>query len=245
MKIVVVGGTGLIGSKVFELLRQRGNAVVAASRKGGIDTVTGEGLAEAIAEASVVIDVSNSAALDFFTTSIRNLLAAEAAAGVRHHILLSIVGADRVPDQGHYRAKVAQEALIKASDIPYTIVRSTQFLEFLAVIADASTNDGVVRLPVGLVQPVAADEVAAFISEVALADPQNGTVEIAGPERGPLDEMIGRYLKAISDPRPVMSDPEARYFGGRLEETSLVPQGEARLGQLNLEKWLQVWRERG
>ena len=190
-----------------------------------------------------MIDVSNSpdrqAVLEFFETSGRNLLAAEAAARVRHHIALSIVGTDRVPDQAYYRAKVAQERLIKASGIPYTIIRSTQFLEFLGSIADASTDGGIVRLAPGLLQPVAADEVAAFIAEVAIANPRNGIVEIAGPERAPFNEIVARYLRAVGDPRKVVTDPEARYFGGRLEENSLVPLGEARLGLLNLEEWLR------
>lgn len=240
MKIVVVGGTGLIGAKVVEILSQRGCQVVAASPKNGVDTVTGEGLAEALAGASIVIDVSNFAALELFATSSDNLLCAAAAAGVAHHVLLSIVGADRVPDQPHFRAKVAQEAALKASGVRYTIVRSTQFLEFLPGIADGATIDGTVTLPAGLVQPVAADEVAAFLADVALADPQNGTVEIAGPDRAPFNELVGNYLKAIGDPRPVVSDPDARYFGGRLEETSLVPLNEVRLGRLHLEEWLRV-----
>jgi len=243
MKIVVIGGTGLIGSKTVAELCQGGHEVVAASRKGGVNTVTGEGLKEAIAGAQVVIDLSNApsfnanAVLEFFETSGRNLLAAEAAAGVRHHVALSIVGADRVPDQGYYRAKVAQEKLIEASGIPYTIIRSTQFLEFLGGIADASTVGNVVRIPLGLLQPIAADDVAAFVTDVALANPRNGIVEIAGPERAPFNEIVARYLKAVGDPREVVKDREARYFGGRLEEKSLVPLGEARLGRLNLEEW--------
>jgi len=195
-----------------------------------------------------VIDVSNSpdrqAVLEFFETSGRNLLAAEAAARVRHHIALSIVGTDRVPDQAYYRAKVAQERLIKASGIPYTIIRSTQFLEFLGSIADASTDGGIVRLAPGLIQPLAADEVAAFIAEVAIANPRNGIVEIAGPERAPFNEIVARYLRAVGDPRKVVKDPEARYFGGRLEENSLVPLGEARLSRLNLEEWLRRSQKR-
>ena len=242
MKIVVIGGTGLIGSKTVAVLRQGGHEVVAASRKEGVNTVTGDGLKEAITGAQVVIDLSNApsrdakAVMEFFETSGRNLLTAEAAAGVQHHVALSIVGADRVPDQGYYRAKVAQEKLIGASSIPYTIIRSTQFLEFLGGIADASTDGSVVRLPPGLLQPIAADDVAAVVTEVALANPRNGTIEIAGPERAPFNEIIARYLKAVGDPREVVKDPEARYFGGRLEEKSLVPLGEARLGRLNLEE---------
>jgi uncharacterized protein YbjT (DUF2867 family) len=247
MRIVVIGGTGLIGSKTVAILSQRGHDVVAASPKGGVNTVTGEGLKVAIAGAQVVIDLSNApsfdrqAVLEFFETSGRNLVTAEAAAGVRHHVALSIVGADGVPDQGYYRAKVAQEKLIAASGIPYTIVRSTQFLEFLGAIADASTEGGVVRLAPGLLQPIAADDVAALVAEIAVANPRNGIVEIAGPERAPFDEIVARYLNAVGDPRKVVKDPEARYFGGRLEETSLVPLGEARIGRLSLEEWLRTW----
>jgi len=249
VKIVVIGGTGLIGSKIVAILRQGGNEVVAASRRGGVNTVSGEGLKEAMAGAQVVIDVSNApspdrqAALEFFETSGRNILAAETAARVRHHVALSIVGVNRVPDQGYYRAKIAQERLIKASNLPYTIIRSTQFLEFLGSIADASTDGGIVRLPLGLLQPIAADDVAAFVAEVAFANPRNGIVEIAGPERAPFNEIVARYLKAIGDPRKVVKDPEARYFGGRLEEKSLVPLGEVRLGRVYLEGWLRLSRK--
>jgi uncharacterized protein YbjT (DUF2867 family) len=249
MKIVVIGGTGLIGSKTVAILRQGGNEVVTASRRGGVNTVTGEGLKEVMADAQVVIDVSNApssdrqAALEFFETSGHNLLAAEAVARVGHHVALSIVGADRVPEQGYYRAKVAQERLIKASGIPYTIIRSTQFLEFLGRIADASTDGGVVRLAPGLLQPIAADDVAAVVAEVAISNPRNGTVEIAGPQRAPLNEIVARYLKAVGDPRKVVKDPDARYFDGRLEGNSLVPLGEARLGHLHLEEWLRLSRK--
>jgi uncharacterized protein YbjT (DUF2867 family) len=249
MKIVVIGGTGLIGSKTVAILRQGGHEVVAASRKGGVDTVTGEGLKEAMAGAQAVIDLSNAPSsdrqvvLEFFETSGRNLLAAEAAASVRHHVALSIVGTDRVPDQGYFRAKVAQEKLIEASGIPYTIIRSTQFLEFIGGIADASTDGNVVRLAPSLFQPIAADDVAAVVAEVALANPRNGIAEIAGPERAPFNEIVARYLKAIGDQRKVVKDSDARYFGGRLEETSLVPLGEARLGHLNLEEWLRRSRK--
>jgi uncharacterized protein YbjT (DUF2867 family) len=249
MKIVVIGGTGLIGSKTVAILRQGGHEVVAASRKAGVNTVTGEGLEGAMAGAQVVIDVSNApsfdaqAVMEFFETSGRNLLAAEAAAGVRHHVVLSIVGTDRVPGRGYYRAKVAQEKLVEASGIPYTIIRATQFLEFLGAIAGASTDGRVVRLPPGLLQPIAADDVAAIVGEVALANPRNGIVEIAGPERAPFNEIVARYLKAVGDPREVVKDSEARYFGGRLEEKSLVPWDEARLGHLNLEEWLRRARK--
>jgi len=249
MKVVVIGGTGLIGSKTVAILRRGGHEVVAVSRKAGVNTVTGEGLEGVMAGAQVVIDVSNApsfdakAVMEFFEASGRNLLAAEASAGVRHHVVLSIVGTDRVPGQAYYRAKVAQEKLVEASGIPYTIIRATQFLEFLGAIADASTDGHVVRLPPGLLQPIAADDVAAIVSEVALARPRNGIIEIAGPERAPFSEMVGRYLDAVGDPREVVRDPEARYFGGRLEEESLVPWGEARLGCLNLEEWLRRSRK--
>jgi uncharacterized protein YbjT (DUF2867 family) len=244
MKIIVIGGTGLIGSKTVAMLRRAGHEVVAASRTGGVNTVTGAGLKEAMAGAQVAIDLSDApsrdanAVLEFFETSTRNLLAVGIAAGVQHHVVLSIVGADRVPGQGYFRAKVAQEQCVRASGIPYTIVRSTQFLEFLGGIADAKTQASVVRLPAGLLQPVAADDVAAFIAEVALAGPRNGIVEIAGPQRAPFDEIVARYLRAIGDPRKVVKDAEARYFGGQLEEKSLVPLDDARLGQLDLDAWL-------
>jgi uncharacterized protein YbjT (DUF2867 family) len=249
MTIVVIGGTGLIGSKTVAILRQGGHEVVVASPKHGVNTITGEGLKEAMAGAQVVIDLSNppsfdrKAVLGFFETSGRNLLAAEAAAGILHHVTLSIVGTDRVPDQGYFRAKVAQEKLIEVSGIPYTIIRSTQFLEFLGSIADASTDGSVVRLAPSLFQPIAADDVAAIVAEVALANPRNGIVEIAGPERAPFNEIVARYLEAVGDPRKVVKDPEARYFDGRLEEKSLVPLGEARLGHLNLEEWLRRSRK--
>jgi len=245
MKIVVVGGTGLIGSKVVAILRQGGHEVIPASPNTGINSITGEGLKEAMAGTQVVIDLANSpsfedrAVLEFFETSGRNLLAAEAAAGVRHHVALSIVGTDRTPDNGYFRAKVAQEKLIEASGIPYTIVRATQFMEFLRAIADSSADGKVVRLSPGLFQPIAADDVAAAVADVALAPPRNGIVEIAGPERAPFDEIVARYLKAVGDPREVVSDPEARYWGGRVEERSLVPLGEARLGRIGLDEWLR------
>jgi uncharacterized protein YbjT (DUF2867 family) len=245
MKIVVIGGTGLIGSKTVAILRQGGHEVVAASPKSGINSITGEGLKEAMAGTHVAIDLANSpsfedrAVLEFFETSSRNLLAAEAAAGVRHHVALSIVGTDRSPDIGYFRAKVAQEKLIETSGIPYTIIRSTQFLEFLAGIADSSADGNVVRLPPGLFQPIAADDVAATVADVVLAPPRNGIVEIAGPERAPFDEIVARYLKAVGDPRRVVRDREARYWGGRIEERSLVPLGEARLGRIGLDEWLR------
>jgi uncharacterized protein YbjT (DUF2867 family) len=245
MKIVVIGGTGLIGSKVVQNLKQKGHEVLAASPNTGVNTLTGEGLKEAIAGAQVVIDLANSpsfedkAVLQFFETSGRNLLAAEAAAGVRHHVALSIVGTDRTSDNGYFRAKFAQEELIKTSGLAYTIIRSTQFLEFLRRIADSSVDGLVVRLSPGLFQPIAADDVAAIVADVALAAPRNGIVEIAGPERAPFNEVVARYLKAVGDPRKVVSDPEARYFGGRVEERSLVPLGEASLGRIGFDEWLR------
>jgi len=245
MKIVVIGGTGLIGSKTVPILRQGGHEVVAASPNTGVNTITGKGLKEAMAGTQVVIDLANSpswedkAVLEFFETSGRNLLAAEAAAGGRHHVALSIVGTDRMPDNGYFRAKLAQEKLIVASGIPYTIIRATQFMEFLGGIADSGADGSTVRLSPGLFQPIAADDVAAITAEVALAAPRNGIVEIAGPERVPLSEIVARYLKAIGNPRAVVSDPEARYYGGRVEERSLVPLGEARLGRIGLDEWLR------
>src|SRR3954454_2804255 len=220
MKIVIIGGTGLIGSKTVAILRQGGHEVVAASPQSGINTITGEGLKEAMAGTQVVIDLANSpsfedkAVLEFFETSGRNLLAAEAAANVRHHVALSIVAIDRT-DNGYFRAKIAQEKLIKNSGIPYTIVRATQFMEFLGGIADSSVDGNTVRLPSVLFQPIAADDVAANIADVALAPPRNGIVEIAGPERAPFDEIVARYLKAVGDPRVVVRAPEARYWAAR------------------------------
>ena len=245
MKIVVIGGTGLIGSKAVAILRQGGHEVLAASPNSGVNTITGEGVKEAVDGTQVVIDLANSpsfeekAVLEFFETAGRNLLPAEAAAGVRHHVALSIVGTDRTPDNGYFRAKVAQEKLIEASGIPFTIIRSTQFMEFLRGIAAESKDRNVVRLSPGLFQPIAADDVAAIVAEVAVAAPRNGIVEIAGPERAPFNEIIARYLKAVGDPRQVVRDPEARYWGGKVEENSLVPLGEARLGRIGLEEWLR------
>jgi len=234
----------LIGSKTVAILRQGGHEVLAASPNSGVNTITGEGLKEALAGAQVVIDLANSpsfedkAVLEFFETSGRNLLAAEAAANVRHHVALSIVAIDRT-DNGYFRAKVAQEKLIEASGIPYTIVRSTQFLEFLRGIADSSADGNLVKLPPVLFQPIASDDVAASVADVALAPPHNGIVEIAGPERAPFNEIVARYLKAVGDPREIVSDPEARYWGGRVDEHSLVPLGEARLGRIGFDEWLR------
>jgi uncharacterized protein YbjT (DUF2867 family) len=234
----------LIGLKTVAILRHGGQEVVAASPNSGVNTITGEGVKEAVAGAQVVIDLANSpsfedkAVLEFFQTSGRNLLTAEAAAGVRHHVALSIVGTDR-SDNGYFRAKVAQEKLIETSKIPYTIIRSTQFLDFLGAIAASSADGNNVRISPGLFQPIAADDVAAIVADVAVATPRNGIVEIAGPERAPFNEIIARYLKAVGDPRQVMSDPEARYFGGRVEERSLVPLGEARLGRIGFDEWFR------
>ncbi len=244
MKIAVIGGTGLIGSKTVAILRQGGHEVIAASPKSGVDTITGEGLKQVLSGAEVVIDLTNSpsfedkAVLEFFKTSGRYLLAAETAAGVRHHVALSIVGIDRT-DNGYFRAKLAQEKLIRTSGIPYTIIRATQFLEFLGGIADSSADGNNVRLPPVLFQPIAADDIAPIVAGAALAPPRNGIVEIAGPERAPFDEIVARYLKAVGDPRQVVRDPEARYWGGRVEARSLVPLGEARLGHIGLDEWLR------
>lgn len=248
MKIVVVGGSGLIGSRSVALLREAGHDVFAASPSTGVNTLTGEGLAEALAGAEVVVDVANSpsfepqAVLAFFETSGRNLLAAEHAAGVRHHVALSIVGTDRMPDNGYFLAKVAQERLIEGSGIPYSIVRATQFMEFLGAIADTGVVDGTVRPPAGLFQPIAADDVAAIVAETATGAPRGGRFDIAGPDRAPFDRIIARYLEAIGDSRTVVSDPQARYFGGTVVETSLVPLGEARLGRISLDDWLSDHR---
>ncbi len=244
MKIVVIGGTGLIGSKTVANLRQHGHEVVAAAPNTGVNSITGEGLEEAMAGTQVVIDVANSpsfedkAVLNFFETSSRNLVAAEKAAGVRHHAALSIVAIDRT-DNGYFRAKLVQEKLIKSSGIPYTIIRSTQFLEFLGPIADSSADGNVVRLPTVSFQPIAADDVAAIVADVALRTPRNGMIEIAGPERAPFNDIVARYLKAVGDPRQVVGDAKAGYWGAAVEERSLVPRGEARLGRIGLEEWLR------
>jgi len=244
MKIVVIGGTGLIGSKTVAILRQGGHEVVAASPSSGVNTITGEGVKEAIAGAQVVIDLANSpsfedkAVLEFFETSGRNLLPAETAVGVRHHVALSIVAIDRT-ENGYFRAKLAQEKQIEASGIPYTIIRATQFMEFLGGIADSSTDGNRVRLPPVLFQPIAADDIAPIVAEVALAAPRNGIIEIAGPEQAPFNEIVARYLKAVGDPREVVRDAEAGYFGRRVEERSLVPLGKARLGHIGLDEWLR------
>src|SRR5580693_7811284 len=244
MKIVVIGGTGLIGSKTVAILRQHGHDVVAASPQSGVNTLTGEGLKEVLAGAQVVIDLANSPSfedkvvLEFFETSEGHLLPTEVSAGVRHHVALSIVAVDRT-DNGYFRAKVAEEKLIEASGVPYTIIRATQFMEFLRGIADSSAEGNIVKLPPVLFQPIAADDVAASVAETALAAPRNDVVEIAGPERAPFNEIIARYLKAVGDPRQVVRDPEGPYWGGRVEERSLVPLGEARLGRIGFDEWLR------
>lgn len=244
MKIVVIGGTGLIGSKVVTKLGDRGYEVVAASPNSGVNTLTGEGLAEVLEGASVVVDVSNSpsfedaAVMEFFQTSTRNLLTYEAAAGVGHHVALSVVGSDRLPESGYLRAKVAQEQLIKESSIPYSIVRATQFFEFLKRIADSATEGNTVRLPSVGFQPLAADDVASVVSKVAIGSPLNGIVEVAGPEQFRFDEFISRGLSAGKDPREVIADPHARYFGTELSESSLVPGDGALLGETRFGDWL-------
>ena len=244
MKIVVIGGTGLIGSKLVKNLRERGHDVLAAAPNTGVNTITREGLAEAMDGAEIVVDVANApvwedkAVLEFFETSGRNLLAAEAAAGVRHHVALSIVGSERLPDNGYFRAKIAQENLIKASGMPYTILRATQFFEFVGGIAQSADVDGEIRLSPALFQPIASDDVAAALTDVALAPPINGTVEVAGPEAVPLDELVRRFLKAKHDTRKVVPDVHARYFGAVLNDQSLTPGDKPRLGTIHFEDWL-------
>ena len=245
MKLVVIGGSGLIGKKVVMNLRQHGHEVVAASPSSGVNTVTGEGLAQALAGAQVVVDVANApswednAALAFFETSGRNLLAAEAAAGVGHHVALSVVGTDRLLASGYFRAKMAQEKLIKASPIPYTIVRATQFFEFVGGIAQSATEGQTVRLPPVLMQPIAADDVAAAVAEAALAEPLNGTFDLAGPEPIRQDDLVRQFLNATGDPRTVITDPKALYFGITVNDQSLIPGGHPRIGPTRFEDWLR------
>lgn len=244
MKIVVVGGTGLIGSKLVKKLRDNGHEAVAASPNTGINSITGEGLEDALKGASVVVDVTNSpswddaAVLKFFETSTRNLLAGEADAGVGHHVALSVVGTERLLESGFFRAKLAQENLIKDSKSPYTIVRATQFFEFLKKIADYSTEGDKVRMPPALIQPMAADDVASALAKIVTNPPANGTVEIGGPEQFRLDEIARRQLAACKDSRQVISDPNGRYYGIKISERSLIPDGGAQLGKTHFETWL-------
>jgi uncharacterized protein YbjT (DUF2867 family) len=244
MKMVVIGGSGLIGSKLVSKLREQGHEAVAAAPNTGVNTLTGEGLAEALKGASVVVDVSNSpdwedaAVLKFFETSTRNLLTYEATAGVGHHVALSVVGSERMLESGYFRAKLAQENLIKASSIPYSIVRATQFYEFFKAIADSSTEGSKVHLPHVLFQPIAADDVASAVGRVAVAPPLNGMVEIGGPERFRLDEFIQRGLAARKDPREVDAEPHARYYGIQVKERTLIPEDDAKLGKIRFEDWL-------
>jgi uncharacterized protein YbjT (DUF2867 family) len=244
MKLVIIGGTGLIGSKLVAKLRERGHDAVAAAPNTGVNTLTGEGLAEALQGASVVVDVSNSpsfeaaAVMEFFTTSTRNLLTHAAAAGVKHYVALSVVGTERVPDSPYLRAKNAQETLITAGAIPYSILRATQFFEFITRIADEATEGTTVRLPPVLIQPMAADDVAKAVAKIAVGAPVNGTVEVAGPQQFRFDELIRQGLGARNDPREVVVDPHARYFGAELSEGALIPAGDARLGEIRLQDWL-------
>ncbi len=244
MTIVVIGGSGLIGSKLVPWLREHGHEAVAASPDTGVNTLTGEGLAEVLQSASVVVDVSNSpsfedaAVMKFFTTSTSNLLKYAAAAGVRHYVALSVVGTERIPDSPYLRAKNAQETLIKGARIPYSIVHATQFFEFIKRIADEATDGTTVRLPPVLIQPMAADDVAQAIGRVAVGAPLNGTVEVAGPQQFRFDELIRQGLGARHDPREVVVDPHARYFGAELGERSLIPAGDARLGEIRFQEWL-------
>lgn len=244
MKLVIIGGSGLIGSKLVTKLREHGHEAVAASPNSGVNSLTGEGLADVLQGASVVVDVSNapsfeeSAVMEFFTTSTRNLLSYEAAAGVTHHVALSVVGTDRLLDSAYFRAKTAQEKLIKESSIQYSIVHATQFFEFLKSIAAAATDGNTVRLAPVLIQPMAADDVAKAVGRIAVGAPVNGTVEIAGPEQFRLDELVRQSLGARDDPREVVADPQSRYFGAALSERTLVPGGDAQLGEIRFAEWL-------
>ena len=244
IKIVVIGGSGLIGKKLVNTLRQRGHEVVAASPSSGVNTVSGEGLAEALKDAQAVVDVSNApswedkAVLEFFETSSRNLLAAEAAAGVKHHVALSVVGTDRLLASGYFRAKMAQEERIKASRIPYTIVRATQFFEFVGSIAQFATEGAIVRVPPVLMQPIVSDDVAAALADVACGEPTNGMIEIAGPEQIRQDELVRQFLTATGDARKVITDAKARYYGIEVNDQSLVPGHNPRLGSTHFAEWL-------
>jgi uncharacterized protein YbjT (DUF2867 family) len=244
MKIVVIGGSGLIGSNVVNRLRQGGHEVVAASPKSGVNTLTGEGLAEALAGTQVVVDVANSPSFDakavlaFFETSGRNLLAAEKAAGVRHHVALSVVGTERLLESGYFPAKLAQEKLIKGSGIPYTILRATQFFEFVGAIVQSGTDGDAIRLSPALIQPIASDDVAAALADLAVAPPLNGTVEVAGPEPLPIDKLARQFLAAKGDSREVIADVHARYFGAAINDRSLTPGEHPRIGKTRFENWL-------
>ncbi len=244
MKIVVIGGTGLIGSKLVNKLREHGHEAVPAAPSTGVNTLTGEGLTEVLQGASVVVDVSNSpnwedaAVLNFFETSTRNLLSYEATAGVKHHVALSVVGTDRMSESGYMRAKIAQEKLIERSSIPYSIVHATQFFEFLKGLADISMVDGKVHLPPVLFEPMSADDVATAVGRVAVEPPINGSVEIGGPEQFRVGELVRRRLASLKDPREVVADPNALYSGAKLSEKTLVPGSNARLGQTRFETWL-------
>ena len=244
MKIVVIGGTGLIGSKLVEKLRQDGHEALAASPDTGVNTITGEGLAEALDGARVVVDVANApawedaAVMEFFQTSARNVLTAEAASGVKHHVVLSVVGTDRLPDSGYFRAKLAQEEIVKAGVVPYTILRATQFFEFIGRIADSSSDGETVRLAPVFVQPESADDVAAALADLALSEPVNGIVELAGPERFRLDELAQRVLRANDDARRVTADVHALYFGAELDNRSLIPERGARIAPTRFADWL-------
>jgi uncharacterized protein YbjT (DUF2867 family) len=244
MKIVVIGGTGLIGSKVVEKLKAQNYEAIAAAPNTGVNTLTGEGLAEVLKNASVVVDVSNSpsfeekVSMDFFRTSTGNLLSYEARAGVKHHVALSVVGADRLQETPYIRAKIEQEKLIKESGIPYSIVHATQFFEFWKGIADDATHGNQVRVPPAFIQPIAAEDVATAVAKVAVGPPLNGMVEVAGPQRFRFDEFVRQGLRAHNDPREVIADPNARYFGAKLGELTLVASGEARIGAIRFDDWL-------
>ena len=244
MKIVVIGGTGLIGSKLVEKLRADGHEPLAAAPETGVNALTGKGVAEALEGAAVVVDVANApvwddaAALDFFQTTSSNVLAAEVPAGVKHHVVLSVVGADRLPDSGYLRAKLLQEETAKTGSVPYTILRATQFFEFIGHIADSSVEDDTVRLAPVFVQPESADDVAAALADIAVSEPVNGVIELGGPERFRLDELVRRVLRANNDPRRVTADVHARYFGAELADDSLTPGSDARIAPTRFEEWL-------
>ena len=251
MKILVIGGSGLIGSKLVPKLRELGHEVIAGSPNSGVNSVTGEGLSEAMMGASVVVDVSNApswedaAVMNFFETATRNLLSYETAAGVRHHVALSVVGSDRMLESGYFRAKIAQEDLIKSSSVPYSIVRATQFFEFIKGIADFSTVDGKVHLPPALIQPITADDVASGVGRIAVGSPVNGTIEIGGPQKFRLDDLVRRALTVWNDPREVVADPNARYYGIAVSDTTLVPGDDAQLAPTRFESWLGLAAAKG